>query len=74
MSPSDPARDLLDLGAATLGESGAQPMRARVRPVWAGARLAATRAGNLPSAIPNRGERAAGAQSRIAEAIASCEP
>jgi len=41
MPPSDPTRDLLDLGAATLGESGAQPMRARVRPVWAGARLAA---------------------------------
>jgi 4-hydroxy-4-methyl-2-oxoglutarate aldolase len=41
MPLSDPARDLLDLGAATLGESGAQPMRARLRPVWPGARLAA---------------------------------
>ena len=41
MPLSDPARDLVDLGAATLGESGAQPMRARLRPVWAGARLAA---------------------------------
>jgi 4-hydroxy-4-methyl-2-oxoglutarate aldolase len=37
----DPTRDLLDLGAATLGESGGQPMRARLRPVWLGARLAA---------------------------------
>ena len=41
MPLSDRTRDLLDLGAATLGESGAQPMRARVRPVWSGARLAA---------------------------------
>jgi 4-hydroxy-4-methyl-2-oxoglutarate aldolase len=41
MPPADPARDLLDLGVATLGESGAQPMRARLRPVWPGARLAA---------------------------------
>jgi 4-hydroxy-4-methyl-2-oxoglutarate aldolase len=41
MAPSDPVRDLLALGAATLGESGGQPMRARLRPVWADARLAA---------------------------------
>jgi 4-hydroxy-4-methyl-2-oxoglutarate aldolase len=41
MPPADPARDLLGLGVATLGESGAQPMRARLRPVWPGARLAA---------------------------------
>ncbi len=41
MPPPDPAPDLLELGAATLGESGAQPMRARLRPVWPGARLAA---------------------------------
>jgi len=27
------------LGAATLGESGAQPMAPRIRPVWAGARV-----------------------------------
>jgi 4-hydroxy-4-methyl-2-oxoglutarate aldolase len=40
LSP-DPARDLLDLGAATLGESGAHPMRARLRPAWTGALLAA---------------------------------
>jgi 4-hydroxy-4-methyl-2-oxoglutarate aldolase len=31
---------LLELGAATLGESGARPMRNRVRPAWTGARLA----------------------------------
>jgi 4-hydroxy-4-methyl-2-oxoglutarate aldolase len=37
----DPAAALLELGAATLGESGGQPMRARVRPAWPGARLAA---------------------------------
>ncbi len=35
------ARTLRDLGAATLGESGARPMRARIRPVWPGASLAA---------------------------------
>jgi 4-hydroxy-4-methyl-2-oxoglutarate aldolase len=32
---------LLELGAATLGESGARAMRARVRSAWPGARLAA---------------------------------
>jgi 4-hydroxy-4-methyl-2-oxoglutarate aldolase len=32
---------LLELGAATLGESGARPMRNRVHAAWAGARLAA---------------------------------
>lgn len=32
---------LLELGAATLGESGARAMRARVRVAWSGARLAA---------------------------------
>src|SRR5450631_1588498 len=41
MPPPDPAADLLELGAATLGESGAHTMRARLRPVWPGARLAA---------------------------------
>jgi 4-hydroxy-4-methyl-2-oxoglutarate aldolase len=41
MPPADPAPDLLDLGAATLGESGAHTMRARLRPVWPGARVAA---------------------------------
>jgi 4-hydroxy-4-methyl-2-oxoglutarate aldolase len=41
--PPDPdvARALGELGAATLGESGGQPMRARVRAAWPGARLAA---------------------------------
>ena len=37
----DPADQLLALGAATLGESGGTPLAARIRPVWAGARLAA---------------------------------
>jgi 4-hydroxy-4-methyl-2-oxoglutarate aldolase len=37
----DPAAALLELGSATLGESGGQPMRSRVRPAWPGARLAA---------------------------------
>jgi 4-hydroxy-4-methyl-2-oxoglutarate aldolase len=32
---------LLELGAATLGESGGRPMRNRIRAAWAGARLAA---------------------------------
>ena len=32
---------LLELGAATLGESGARPMRAGIRRAWPGARLAA---------------------------------
>jgi 4-hydroxy-4-methyl-2-oxoglutarate aldolase len=35
------ATALLELGAATLGESGAQPMRARIKAAWAGARVAA---------------------------------
>ena len=37
----DPADQLLALGAATLGEAGGTPLAARIRPVWAGARLAA---------------------------------
>jgi 4-hydroxy-4-methyl-2-oxoglutarate aldolase len=40
-TPADPAAALLALGAATLGESGGRPMRARLRPAWPGARLAA---------------------------------
>jgi 4-hydroxy-4-methyl-2-oxoglutarate aldolase len=35
------ARMLGELGAATLGESGGRPMRARIRPAWRGATLAA---------------------------------
>jgi 4-hydroxy-4-methyl-2-oxoglutarate aldolase len=41
MAPADPTATLLELGAATLGESGGRPMRARVHAVWPGARLAA---------------------------------
>ena len=41
MAPADPAATLLDLGAATLGEAGGRPMRARIHPIWSGARLAA---------------------------------
>lgn len=33
--------ELLELGAATLGESGGRPMRARIRAAWPGAHLAA---------------------------------
>jgi 4-hydroxy-4-methyl-2-oxoglutarate aldolase len=33
--------ELLELGAATLGESGGRAMRARIRGAWAGARVAA---------------------------------
>jgi len=35
------ARSLLELGAATVGESGGRPMRARVRPAYPGAKVAA---------------------------------
>ena len=40
---SDPETEavLAELGAATLGESGARPMRARMRASWPGARLTA---------------------------------
>jgi 4-hydroxy-4-methyl-2-oxoglutarate aldolase len=41
MPAPDPAPTLLELGAATLGESGGHAMRARIRPAWAGARVAA---------------------------------
>jgi 4-hydroxy-4-methyl-2-oxoglutarate aldolase len=37
----DVAEQLMALGAATLGESGGRPMRARIRPAWPGAHLAA---------------------------------
>ena len=35
-----PAAALLELGSATLGESGGHPMHPRIRAAWAGARLA----------------------------------
>lgn len=38
---AEPADTLLELGAATIGESGGAAMAARIRPVWIGARLAA---------------------------------
>jgi 4-hydroxy-4-methyl-2-oxoglutarate aldolase len=38
---TDVARTLRELGAATLGESGGRPMRARVKPAWTGAVLVA---------------------------------
>jgi 4-hydroxy-4-methyl-2-oxoglutarate aldolase len=40
-SDDETAPALAALGAATLGESGGRPMRARIRAVWPGARLAA---------------------------------
>ena len=40
-TPTEVARALRALGAATLGESGGHPMRARVKPTWVGATLAA---------------------------------
>jgi 4-hydroxy-4-methyl-2-oxoglutarate aldolase len=40
-SPTDTASALLELGAATVGESGARAMRARVKPAWPGATVAA---------------------------------
>jgi 4-hydroxy-4-methyl-2-oxoglutarate aldolase len=36
---NDRAAALAALGAATLGESGGEPMAPRIRPVWAGARV-----------------------------------
>jgi 4-hydroxy-4-methyl-2-oxoglutarate aldolase len=38
---AEPTDTLLELGAATVGEAGGSAMAPRVRPVWAGARLAA---------------------------------
>ena len=38
---AEPADTLLALGSATIGEAGGTAMAARIRPVWAGARLAA---------------------------------
>jgi 4-hydroxy-4-methyl-2-oxoglutarate aldolase len=40
-APASRVAELLELGAATIGESGGRPMRARIRAVWRGARLAA---------------------------------
>ncbi|HVA43322.1 MAG TPA: RraA family protein [Acidimicrobiales bacterium] len=39
--PEGPSVQLLELGAATLGESGGVPLNPRIRPAWRGARLAA---------------------------------
>jgi 4-hydroxy-4-methyl-2-oxoglutarate aldolase len=42
MSENDlPESEMLELGAATLGESGGRAMRARIRSAWPGARVAA---------------------------------
>jgi 4-hydroxy-4-methyl-2-oxoglutarate aldolase len=41
MQATDTAAALLGLGSATLGESGARTMSARIRPMWLGAALAA---------------------------------
>jgi 4-hydroxy-4-methyl-2-oxoglutarate aldolase len=41
MTDTDLAAAFAQLGAATLGESGGRPMRARIRAAWPGARLAA---------------------------------
>ena len=40
-SAADVSAALIVLGAATVGEAGATPMRPRIRPAWPGARLAA---------------------------------
>jgi 4-hydroxy-4-methyl-2-oxoglutarate aldolase len=45
--PADARQSVARLGAATLGESGATAMRARLRPVWPGARV-------VGSALPVR--------------------
>lgn len=41
MQASEIAAELLELGAATLGECGAAPLPPRIRAAWVGARLAA---------------------------------
>ena len=41
MKSEEIARQLLELGSATLGESGAAPLAPRVHAIWPGARLAA---------------------------------
>jgi 4-hydroxy-4-methyl-2-oxoglutarate aldolase len=41
MNPEEIAALLLELGSATLGESGAAPLAPRIRAIWPGARLAA---------------------------------
>src|SRR5262249_60078812 len=40
MQSEEIARQLLELGSATLGESGAAPLAPRVRAIWSGAPLA----------------------------------
>jgi 4-hydroxy-4-methyl-2-oxoglutarate aldolase len=40
MSDSELAAAFVELGAATLGESGARRMQARIKPAWVGARVA----------------------------------
>ena len=61
------SRALLELGAATLGESGAPPMRSRIGPVWSGRRRRGARvpgsvhAGRQPR-DPRRGRAGAGGQ------------
>jgi len=40
-NPTDIARVLIELGAATVGEAGGKAMAARIKAAWAGARLAA---------------------------------
>ena len=37
MTPGSTDAELLELGAATLGESGGLPMAARIRAAWPGA-------------------------------------
>jgi 4-hydroxy-4-methyl-2-oxoglutarate aldolase len=40
MTDAEVGPELLELGSATLGESGGRPMAARIRPAWPGARVA----------------------------------
>jgi 4-hydroxy-4-methyl-2-oxoglutarate aldolase len=54
--------DLLELGAATLGESGGRPMHPRIKAVWAGATIAAPAFGVICSPGDNLAIHAAVAE------------
>jgi 4-hydroxy-4-methyl-2-oxoglutarate aldolase len=67
---SDPADQLIALGAATLGESGGRPMAPRIRPVWPAARLAAPAFGVRCSPGDNLAVHVALARAPVGSALA----
>lgn len=66
----DPADQLMALGSATLGESGGTPLAPRIRPVWAGARLAAPAFGVRCTSGDNLAIHAAAARAPAGSALA----